>query len=93
MSSLALEPAEASVAVDDFAALEQRVLRAIEILKTERAARAQAEAKVSELHQTLEAQTMDLLKAESDVEALKGERDLVRGRIERLLGQLDELPS
>jgi len=93
MSTLALEETQTPVGADDFAALEQRVFRAIELLKTERAARSEAEAKVAELHQSLETQTMDLLRAESELEAFKGERDLVRGRIEKLLGQLDELSS
>jgi len=94
MSTLAFQPVETpvedSVGADTFAALEQRVLRAIELLKAERAARAEAEAKVAELHQSLESQTMELLRAESELEAFKGERDHVRGRIEKLLGQLDE---
>jgi chromosome segregation ATPase len=91
MSTLAFQAPESAVATDDFAALEDRVLRTVELLKSERAARAAAEAKVSELHQSLEAQTAELLRVESEVEAFKSERDLVRGRIERLLAQLDEL--
>jgi chromosome segregation ATPase len=93
MSTLAIQASETPVGADDFAALEQRVLRAIELLKAERAARSEAETKVAELHRSLETQTMELLRAESDLEAFKSERDLVRGRIERLLGQLDELSS
>lgn len=93
MSTLAYQATETPVGADDFAALEQRVLRAIELLKTERAARAEAEAKVAELHRSLETQTMELLRAESELEAFKSERDMVRGRIEKLLGQLDELSS
>lgn len=97
MSTLAFQPmetpVETSVGADAFAALEQRVLRAIELLKAERAARAEAEAKVAELHRSLESQTMELLRAESEIEGFKSERDLVRGRIERLLGQLDEFSS
>jgi len=93
MSTLAFQAPETSVAADDFAALEQRILRAVELLKTERAARVAAETKLSELHHSLETQTMELLRAESELEAFKSERDLVRGRIERLLGQLDELSS
>lgn len=91
MSTLAFQASETPAAADDFAALEQRVLRTIELLKTERAARVEAEAKVSELHRSLETQTMELLRAESELDAFKNERDLVRGRVERLLRQLDEL--
>ena len=93
MSTLAFQPAETAAPADDFEALEQRVLRAIELLKTERAARAAAEGRVAELNESLEAQTIELLRLEAEVDAFKSERDLVRGRIERLLGQLDELSS
>ena len=82
-----------SIDADDFAALEQRVLRTIELLKTERAARSTAENKATELHHSLEAQTADLLRVEAEVEALKKDRDAVRGRVERMLSQLDELAS
>jgi hypothetical protein len=34
---------------------------------------------------------MELLRAESELEAFKHEREQVRGRVERLLGQLDDL--
>jgi hypothetical protein len=93
MSTLAFQATEASISTDDFAALEERILRTVELLKSERAARAAAEAKAAELHKSLEAQTADLLRVEAEVEAFKIERDLVRGRIERLLGQLDEISS
>jgi chromosome segregation ATPase len=93
MSTLAPQATETLVVADDFAALEQRVLRTIELLKTERTARAEAEAKVAELHRSLETQTMELLRAESELETFKSEREVVRGRIEKLLGQLDELSS
>jgi chromosome segregation ATPase len=91
MSTLAFQAPETQTATDDFAALEERILRAVELLKTERAARAAAEARAAELHQSLEAQTAELLRVESEVEVFKSERELVRGRIERLLGQLDEI--
>jgi len=91
MSTLALQESETAVGVDDFAALEQRILRAVDLLKAERAARAAAEAKVAELQEGLEAQTTELLRAGAELEALKSERELVRTRIECLLGQLDEL--
>jgi len=93
MSTLTFQDSETAVATDDFAALEQRILRAVDLLKAERAARAAAEAKVAELHESLEAQTTELLRVETELEAFKSERDLVRTRIERLLGQLDELTA
>jgi len=96
MSTLAFQATESPAATDDFAAddftaLEQRILRAVDLLKTERAARAVAEAKVAELHESLENQTADLLRAEAEIETYKTEREVVKGRVERLLGQLDEI--
>ena len=91
MSTFAFQAAESPATTDDFAALEQRVLRAVELLKSERAARAAAEAQVAELHETLDARSAELLRLEGELETHKTERDLVRGRIEKLLGQLDEI--
>ncbi len=91
MSTFAFQATEATVGDDDFAALEQRILRAVDLLKAERSARIAAEDQVAELQQKLDAQAADTLEATSEVEAYKSERDLVRTRIERLLRQLDEL--
>jgi hypothetical protein len=91
MSTLAFQATEATVDADDFAALEQRILRAVDLLKAERSARIAAEDQVAELQQRLDAQSAESQEVASQVEAYKSERDLVRTRIERLLRQLDEL--
>jgi chromosome segregation ATPase len=91
MSTLAFQPTEATVGADDFAALEQRIMRTVDLLKAERSARVAAEDQVAELQQRLDAQTADTQEVASEIEAYKSERDLVRTRIERLLRQLDEL--
>ena len=46
MSTLSLQEAE-PITVDDFSALEERVVRAVELVKRERAARAEAEQKAA----------------------------------------------
>ena len=46
--------------MDEFQALEQKVLRAVEIVKREREARAAAEAEVASLRQKLEEQALEL---------------------------------
>jgi len=76
------------VSVDEFQALEQKVLRAVEIVKREREARAAAEAEVTSLREQLSARTAD---AEDQVAALNQERDAVRQRVEKMLAQMDEL--
>jgi hypothetical protein len=91
MSTLAFQATEATVDADDFAALEQRILRAVDLLKAERSARIAAEDLVAELQQRLDAQSAESQEVASQIEAYKSERDLVRTRVERLLRQLDEL--
>jgi Tfp pilus assembly protein PilO len=93
MSTLTFQETETTVGADDFAALEQRILRAVDLLKAERSARIAAEDQVAELQQKLDAQAVETQEAAAELEAYKGERDLVRTRIERLLRQLDELTA
>jgi SMC interacting uncharacterized protein involved in chromosome segregation len=76
------------VSVDEFQALEQKVLRAVEIVKREREARAAAEAEVAALREQLAAQAGS---AESQIAALNQERETVRQRVEKMLQQMDEL--
>ena len=56
MSTLALQDSELPIAADDFNALEQRVLRMVELLKSERTARAAAELRVQEQGQRIQEQ-------------------------------------
>ena len=72
------------ISADEFQALEQKVLRAVEIVKREREARAAAEAEVASLREQLAAQT-------STNNTLNQERDAVRQRVEKMLQQMDEL--
>jgi len=76
---------------DDFSALEERILRTVELIKRERQARTAAEERAAKLEAQLGEQPalMDQLKAE--VRTLRSERDQVRQRVERLLSQLDAL--
>ena len=66
------------VSVDEFQALEQKVLRAVEIVKREREARAAAEAEVATLRQQLAAQAGETRSqveaAESQVQAAQREK-------------------
>jgi FtsZ-binding cell division protein ZapB len=82
----------ASISVDEFQALEQKVLRAVEIVKREREARAAAEAEVERLRAQLAAQSQQ---TESQVTTLNAtltqEREAIRQRIEGMLSQMDEL--
>ena len=77
-----------TISVDEFQALEQKVLRAVEIVKREREARATAETEVASLREQLAAQQSA---TESELNTLNKERDAVRLRVEKMLQQMDEL--
>lgn len=80
-----------TISVDEFQALEQKVLRAVEIVKHEREARAAAEAEVALLRQQLAAQHSASTAAENELTTLTKEREAVRQRVEKMLQQMDEL--
>jgi chromosome segregation ATPase len=88
------------MAADDLQALEERVFRAIELLKLEREGRAAAESRVKELEQRGEGLQQQLDRSAEQVGRLEGElatlqqeRDQVRGRVERLLKHLDDFTA
>jgi len=93
MSTLSVQEAELPMAVDDFSALEQRILRAVELVKSERAARAEAERNAARLQSQMEAQAAQLEQAKEHLRTLEREREQVRQRVERLLKQIDEIAS
>jgi hypothetical protein len=98
-------PVALAVSSDDFSALEERVLRAVEMLRHERQARAAAEVRIAEaeecaakavaqlgpLQTQLSQQTPLIEQLQNDITSLRTERDTVRHRVERLLEQLDSL--
>jgi len=77
--------------VDDFSALEERILRTVNLVKRERLARAAAEERAA----LAEAQSLEqaplVEQQQQELNALRAERDHVRQRVERLLSQLDAL--
>jgi uncharacterized protein involved in exopolysaccharide biosynthesis len=92
MSTSTISP---SISADEFLALEQKVLRAVEIVKREREARATAEAEVATLRAQiatqLTTQAEELSAAQAQLATLTQERDAVRQRVEKMLNQIDEL--
>ena len=91
----ALHESDETNQADAFAALEQRVVRMVELLRTERRERARAEETSATLQQLLDEQGTQLARVEEEKNALSRERDRerdhVRGRVERILEQLDDL--
>jgi hypothetical protein len=79
------------ISADEFQALEQKVLRAVEIVKREREARATAEAELASLREELASYKSSARAVESELATLNKERDTVRLRVEKMLQQMDEL--
>jgi hypothetical protein len=79
------------ISADEFQALEQKVLRAVEIVKREREARATAEAEVASLREELASLKSNARAVETEINTLNKERDAVRVRVEKMLQQMDEL--
>jgi chromosome segregation ATPase len=79
------------ITADEFQALEQKVLRAVEIVKKEREARAAAEAEIASLREELATYKQNARAVESEITTLTKEREAVRVRVEKMLQQIDEL--
>ena len=85
------EPRALTVTVNDFAGLEERVMRAVALVKQEREARGVAEQRAQRAEGALADLQPRLGQMEAELTALRTERDQVRTRVERLLEQLDSL--
>jgi septal ring factor EnvC (AmiA/AmiB activator) len=75
----------------DFSALEERVARTVQLVKSERQARAAAEQRAESLQAQFGEQQTIVKNLQEEIRALSTERDQVRQRVERLLSQLDAL--
>jgi methyl-accepting chemotaxis protein len=93
MATISLQEAELPMTVDDFSALEQRVLRAVELVKTERAARAEAEQTAELFRKEADEKGAELQQVREQMRGFEREREQVRHRVEKLLKQIDEIAS
>jgi FtsZ-binding cell division protein ZapB len=85
------EPETLAMSRDDFSALEERVVQAVNLVKRERLARAEAEERAAQAEAQLREQAPLVEHLQKELNALRAERDHVRQRVERLLAQLDAL--
>ena len=92
------EGASAAISADEFQALEAKVLQAVEMIRRERDLRAaveaernEAQAQVATLQERLRSLEEANSTAQTELDSHHRERDMVRGRVERLLAQMDEL--
>ena len=92
------ENSSGTISVDEFQALEAKVLQAVEMIRRERDARVAVEAE----RNAAQAEVTTLLErirsieeanstAQTELETYHRERESLRGRVERLLAQMDEL--
>jgi hypothetical protein len=85
------EPNTLALSADDFSALEERVIRAVKLVKSERQARATAEQRAAKAEAQLLEQSPLVKSLQEEIRGLNAERAQVRQRVERLLAQLDAL--
>jgi len=80
-----------TLSADEFSALEERIVRAVEMVKRERQVRAEAEKRADAAEAKLREAAPLADNLQKEVSALRLEREQVRQRVERLLSQLDAL--
>ncbi|HJX85629.1 MAG TPA: hypothetical protein VJ723_14920 [Candidatus Angelobacter sp.] len=80
---------ERLVASEDFPALEQKIYKTIELLKSAREAKAAAERDAGRLRDQLEQREEELEMLRAAVVSLRKEREEVRSRVEKMLKQVD----
>lgn len=93
MTMTAVKDQEVSSTADTFSALEQRVVRAIELLRAEREQRAALEKQLSSTKEELELHALEIADMRHQLAELNKERDAVRQRVERLLENLDAIAA
>jgi molecular chaperone GrpE (heat shock protein) len=90
-AELAASSAAQALSVDEFSALEERILRTVDLVKRERLTRSAAEERANAAEAQLREQMPLAENLQKAVSALHAEREQVRQRVERLLSQLDAL--
>jgi FtsZ-binding cell division protein ZapB len=75
----------------EFQSLEEKVYRAIELLKEARAQKAATEMELAAVRELLEAQSSETDSVRRQLESLQQERASVRERVEKLLGEMDAI--
>jgi FtsZ-binding cell division protein ZapB len=85
------EPSTLVMSASDFAALEERVLRAVNLVKRERVARAEAEERATLMEVRASELTDQMDNLQKEISGLRAERQEIKQRVDRLLAQLDEL--
>jgi hypothetical protein len=91
MASNAVETVPDQVPADDFQALEEKIYRTIEMYKAARQAQASAERDSQRLRQQMVDREEELVRLRRETVQLKKEREDIRGRVEKMLAQIESL--
>jgi hypothetical protein len=91
MSVNAVEQVTEQVPADDFQALEEKIYRTIEMYKAARQAQAVAERDAQRVRQQLEEREEQLVTLRREAVQLKKEREEIRGRVEKMLEQIESI--
>ena len=93
MSARALPDLESNISADDFHALEEKIYKTIELLKSAREAKAIAERDAARFREQLEEREEQIEMLKGQVVTLRREREEVRGRVEKIVKQIDSLTA
>jgi chromosome segregation ATPase len=88
MSANAVELAPSTA---DFKSLEEKILRTIELLKSAREAKAVAERDATRLREQLNQREEEFESMRQELVGLRREREEVRTRVEKMLGQIESI--
>jgi septal ring factor EnvC (AmiA/AmiB activator) len=91
MALKAVEELAEQVPADDFQALEEKVYRTIEMYKNARQGQMAAERETQRLRQQLEEREEQLNSVRREVVQLRKDREEIRGRVERMLEQIETI--
>jgi len=91
MSVKETEEVPAQVPAEDFQALEDKIYRTIELYKAAKEARAVAERDLKRLSEQLEQREEENSALRRELVQLRKDREAIKGRVERMLGQMDSL--
>ena len=91
MGSNAVEQVAEQVPADDFQALEDKIYRTIELYKAARQAQAAAERDAQRVRQQMQDGEEELVTLRRETVRLKKEREEIRGRVEKMLQQIESI--
>jgi len=88
---MSIEDAVMEVPANDLPTLEEKILKTIELVRSARAAQAAAERDSVRLREQLDERQEEVDRLRSELIGLRRDREEARGRVEKLIKQIDLL--